>query len=491
MRLADLSVDDSTRQAIPVSEAIAKGAGNAPMILPSAATNAGTSVGSPNSVTNGVLMDDDDDEFLQAETSPFDINDAFDEHTSNFRGRKPKPRKPGTSIAKLPASKAKPAVSSPVEVFLDSNGDEYEYLGQFDGNTEFLDEKYKGVVAKPGDHLYRKQIGAQFDGQAQFEYFIGDDPETSAVFGKIFKGIGKAIKKVGKFAGKGLKAGFKLAKKAIPFATGGAGVGIAANVLSAKRSNINPNALKGFKGVFNVSQSNGDEYLTDFFWKKNTNTLGNSTNSTIKSLSFAGENYEYVGQSNGDLSFLTEIEPGANVIPGDHIYRVQRTEAFDGDQAEFDYYVGEHPDYSNGIGSLFKKIGKGIGKAAKAVGKGISKAVKATGKGIGNAAKFTVKKVIPLLTGAQMATPDESNGVIPPYNPTAGFEQGGGSDDIDWGDGMYQEQLRSTSDNYNVASDSTNVSNSQSDSQSTNPALKYVLIGAAILGVIVYLKNNK
>ncbi|WP_113636099.1 hypothetical protein [Nubsella zeaxanthinifaciens] len=465
MRLADLSVDDSTRQAIPVAEAIAKGAGNAPMILPSAATNAGTSVGSPNSVTNGVLMDDDDDEFLQAETSPFDINDAFDDHTSNFRGKKPKPRKPGTSIAKLPASKAKPAVSSPVEVFLDSNGDEYEYLGQFDGNTEFLDEKYKGVVAKPGDHLYRKQIGAQFDGQAQFEYFIGDDPETSAVFGKIFKGIGKAIKKVGKGAGKLLKFNLKLGTKILPFMVPGSEVALngARTLLSSRK--LAPQA---------------------------------NPNLTIKSLSsYDGDQFEYVGQTNGDLSFLTEIEPGVTVRPGDHIYRVQRTEAFDGDQAEFDYYVGGHPDYSNGIGSLFKKIGKGIGKAAKAVGKaakatvkGVGKAVKATGKGIGNAAKWTVKQAATILD-ANQASPDESNGVIPPYNPTAGFEQGGGGDDIDWGDGMYQEQLGSTSDNYSVASDSLNLSNKQTDNQSTNTALKYVLIGAAILGVIVYLKNNK
>lgn len=458
MRLADLSVDDSTRQAIPVAEAIANGAANTPMILPSAATNAGTSVGSPNSVTNGVLMDDDDDEFLQAETSPFDINDAFDEHTSNFRGRKPKPRKPGTSIAKLPAAKAKPAVSSPVEVFLDNNGDEYEYLGQFDGNTDFLDEKYKGVVAKAGDHLYRKQIGAQFDGQAQFEYFIGDDPQTSAVFGKIFKGIGKAIKKVGKFAGKGLKAGFKFAKKAAPFALGGVGAALAAKSLLKRNGDNGGNPLKGFKGIFNTDQD-----------------------------SYTGEHYEYVGQSNGDLSFLTEIEPGVTVRPGDHIYRVQRTEAFDGDNAEFDYYIGDDPQYSNGIGSFFKKIGKGIGKAAKAVGKGVGKVGKAVGKGVANAAKFTVKKVIPLITGAQAATPEESNGVIPAYNPVAGLEQlqGGGGYPTDFGDGLTYQNAGSSLDNSNIASAPIVVP------QSNNKTMQYLLIGAAILGVIVYLKNNK
>jgi hypothetical protein len=466
MRLADLSVDDSTRQAIPVAEAIANGASNTPMILPSSATNAGTSIGSPNSVTNGVLMDDDDDEFLQAETSPFDINDAFEEHTSNFKGgRKPKPRKPGTSIAKLPKSKAKPVVESPVEVFLDNNGNEYEYLGQFDGNTDFLEEKYKGVVTKPGDHLYRKQIGSAFDGQAQFEYFIGDDPQTSAVFGKIFKGIGKAVKKVGKFAGKGLKAGFKIAKKVAPFAVGAGAAGLAAKMILRKRGDDSGNPLKGFKGIFATDQD-----------------------------SFTGDQYEYVGQSNGDLSFLSEIEPDVNIRPGDHIYRVQRTEAFDGDLAEFDYYVGDDPEYSNGLGSFFKKIGKGIGKAAKAVGKGVGKVVKATGKGISNAAKFTVKKVIPLVTGAQAATPEESNGVIPTYNPVAGMEHlqsGNGGYPTDFGDGLMYENTGSGLDNSNVAAANNNLANAAPLAQPTNKTLQYVLIAAAILGVIVYLKNNR
>lgn len=444
MRLADLSIDDNTRQALPVHEVIANGASNAAIILPPTPTNTGTSIGSPNAITNGVLMDDDEDEFLQAETSPFDIDDAFEFHKANFTGKKTKPRQPAVSIAALPKSKAKPVASNPVEVFLDSNGNEYEYLGQFDGNTDFLDEKYKGVVTKAGDHLYRMQVGAQFDGQAQFEYFIGDDPETSAIFGKLFKGIGKAFKKVGKFAGRNLKKGFKFVKKALPYALPGAGAGIAAS----------------------------------FLFKDN----------------YTGDHYEYVGQSNGDLSFLSEVEPGVDVPLGAHLYRVQRTEAFDGDLAEFDYYIGDHPDYSNGIGGFFKKIGKGIGKAAKAVGKGVGKAVKAVGKGAKNLGKFTVKKVLPMLTGGQVASADESNGVVPTYSPTAGFEHlgNGGGYAPDYGEGMqtmYNDG--SNIDTSNLAAANTMMQQQQTPAPQSNKTLTYVLIAAAVLGVIFYLKKNK
>jgi hypothetical protein len=472
MRIADFSVDDKTRQAIPVAEVIANGASNASFVLPETPTNTGTSVGSPNAVTNGVLMDDDEDEFLQSETSPFEIDDAFEYHKSNFAGKRRKPRQPSTSIAKLPSSKPKPAATNPVEVYLDDNGNEYEYLGQFDGKTDFLDEKYKGVVTKPGDHLYRRNTGVQFDGElAEYEYFIGDDPESSAIFGKLFKGIGKAVKKVGRFAGKNLKKGFKLIKKVAPYAIPGAGAGIAAKFIFKKRNNNN--LLD----------------LTDNLLKKNTNTLGESSNSTIKSLSFSGdevEAYEYVGKTNGDLSFLSEVEPGIIVPPGAHIYRKQTSEAFDGDNAEFDYYIGHHPYQEEFLGKALKKIGKGIGKAAKAVGKGVSKAAKAVGKGAKNLGKFAVKKVLPLVTGA---TANESNGEVPPYNPKAGLDFGIGNEDVDWGDGLMNQQFRSNIDTSNVAS-ATEEPQLPTAPQ-PNKTLTYVLIAAAVLAVIVYLKKNK
>lgn len=451
MRLADLSNDDKTRQAISVADAIANGPGVSPLLLPDIPTNTGAIVGSPNSVTNGVLMDDDDDDFLNSETDPFYIEDAFEEHKSNFNGKRPKPRKPGTSIAKLPVGKEKPLPVATPEVFMDDNGNEYEYLGQFDGDTSFLDEKYKGVVTKAGDHLYRRATGMQFDGgQAEYEYFVGDDPESSAIFGKLFKGIGKAFKK---FTPLGI--------------IGGLGVKAASNLFRRKL--------------------------------KPKSTLSSYVGETIES---GGDIYEYIGQSNGDLSFLSEIEPGVIVPPGTHMYRVQRTESFDG-LAEFDYYIGSHPELSNGIGSFFKKIGKGIGKAAKAVGKGVAnaakwtgktvaKGVKATGKGIGNAAKWTVTKALPALLGGQQASPDESNGVTMPYDPTAGLGgQGGGSyGDTDFGDGLYNEGTGSSMDINGAASERSVIDQTEKPEQK-NKLIIYAAIALAIIGLAVYLKNNK
>ncbi len=482
MRLADFSVDDNTRQSVSVSEAIANGPAETPMMLPNIPTNTGSVVGSPNSYTNGILMDDDEDDFLRSETDPFYIEDAIEVHKSNFNGKPKKPKKPSASIAKLPSSKQKPFVESTPEVFLDDNGNEYEYLGRFDGDLSFLDEKYKGVVTKAGDHLYRRATGVQFDGKmAEYEYFVGDDPESSAIFGKLFKGIGKAFKK---FTPLGIVGGF--------------GVKAASNLFRRKPKT--------------AAQNRAIDGLTDHLYRKNTNVLGSSSNSTIQSLSSfvgteiesGGEVYEYVGQSNGDLSFLSEIEPGVIIPPGAHIYRVQRTEGFDGFN-EYDYYIGAHPEISNGLGSFFKKIGKGIGKAAKAVGKGVvnaakwtgktvAKGVKATGKGIGNAAKWTVNKALPLLIGGQQATADESNGVTNvPYDPLAGLNQGGGSyNDTDFGDGLYNDETGSSMGRTADASErNLDAPTPPEKPEQKNNLIIYAAIILAVLGLAVYLKNKK
>lgn len=475
MRLADYSVDDNTRQAATVAERIADGAADTAILLPSIATNAGSVVGSPNAVTNGVLIDDDEDDFLQSETSPFEIEDAFEEHNSNFKGKKLKPKQPGTSIAKLPTSKQKPVLTSVPEDFLDANGNEYEYLGQFNGDLSFLDEVYKGVVVKPGAHLYRRNTGVQFAGdEAEYEYSIGDDPESSAIFGKLFKGIGKAIKK---FSPGGLAASL--------------GLKAAGNLFKKRKRKVNADVINN---------------ISDHLWRRNENILAQQAhpNVTIKSSlsSYSGEvfesngdHYEYVGQTDGNLSFLDTVYPGMIVPPGAHIYRVQRTESYDG-VAEFEYFMGAHPDQAEFLGKAFKAIGK----AAKAVGKGVKnaakftvktvgKGIKATGKGIGNAAKWTVKTALPLLTG-QAATVDESNGVVAPYNPTAGFDLGGGGDDTDFGDGMYNEQSESSIDNSNVSAEQP-YPVLPNETPGKNKLLLYAAIALGVIGLVVYLKKNK
>lgn len=498
MRLVDFATDDKTRQAETAAEKIAKGVSKTGMLLPDLEIRTAIEPLTPESAVNSIMADFDEDDVAADKRVGYDLNSAFEYHKTPVKRKKPK--QPSAPISKLPTPKRKAVAATKPDSFLDKQGNEYEYLGAFDGDLSFLDEKYKGVTVTPGQHLYRRATGVQFDGEfAEYEYYVGDDPETSAIFGNLFKAIGKGIKGIAKGIGKGvvaaakgvgkagkfyfnkvwkpqMKMGLKLGGKIAPFvlpAGAGAGLGSIADRLSDAIP-YNPNS--SFTGNPVVEHN--------------------------------GEFYEYVGRHNGDLSFLDEIEPGVIVPPGAYLYRKATGLSFDG-EPEFEYFMGGHPDVSNGFGSFFKKIGKAVGGAVKAVGgavvsagkgvvnaakwtgKTVAKGVVGAGKGIGNAAKWTVSKAIPavvgLLTG--QAAADASNGVVQPYNPTGGFEGlmsggSGGYDETDYDTGLNQQgyAAQQVADTGNIGDAPVTTGN--------NKTIIYIVAALAIVGLFVYLNKK-
>nr|WP_276898494.1 hypothetical protein [Pedobacter kyonggii] len=144
-------------------------------------------VGATNLITSG---EDDDDENGDTNAFYYDDNNIF-----SFTGDKNKGKKPNADLSKLPAKKQRLAKPN-LNVHTDKDGNNFEYLGQWNGDLSFLDEIAKNIAPPPaGSFLYRKPSGAQFGDNFQMDYYIGLNPDTTDFFiglkgGLIFKPIG-------------------------------------------------------------------------------------------------------------------------------------------------------------------------------------------------------------------------------------------------------------------------------------------------------------
>ncbi|WP_025142745.1 hypothetical protein [Pedobacter jeongneungensis] len=178
---------------LPTSaEIIANGPLYNPMNLPEAEVKkmnalGVTAVGATNIIT---ASEDDDDENGDTNAFYYDDNNIF-----SFTGDKNRGKKPSADLSKLPATKMRVAKPN-VKVLSDKDGNDFEYLGQWNGDLSFLDEVVKNIAPPPaGSFLYRKPSGARLADKIKMDYYIGLDPDKSDFFiglqgNQMFKPIG-------------------------------------------------------------------------------------------------------------------------------------------------------------------------------------------------------------------------------------------------------------------------------------------------------------
>ncbi|MFD2581504.1 LPXTG cell wall anchor domain-containing protein [Pedobacter vanadiisoli] len=202
---AVLSVDEAKtafNNVVPTAQdRIAEGPIYNPMNLPEAEVKKMNALGvSGVGATNIITSGDDDDENGDTNAFYYDDNNIF-----SFTGEKNKGKKPNADLSKLPTQKQRLAKPD-VKILSDKDGNNFEYLGQWNGDLSFLDEIAKNLALPPaGSFLYRKPSGAKFGDYIQMDYYIGLDPDTTDLFiglkgNLMFKPIGHKFIKANEFS---------------------------------------------------------------------------------------------------------------------------------------------------------------------------------------------------------------------------------------------------------------------------------------------------